>query len=164
MLTSALDHVLGTVKKCPVQSSPQLAKEWGGGGEWDLCFKTANDRTTKLPCREKNTTVSVTKSEHGAEFENQIKAKSYQQIPMGPDHGKARTPSGPCVEQKITTCSHSKSLTHSQGLSSSHVRETRKIRGKLDKIKIIAEGRSKAGKINCQMECGCAIWHLGSFM
>lgn len=136
----------------------------GEGGEWDLCFKTANDRATKLPCREKNPTVSVTKSEHGAEFENQIKAKSYQQIPMGPDHGKARTPSGPCVEQKDHHLLPQQVAQHSQGLSSSHVRETRKIRGKLDKIKIIAEGQSKAGKINCQMECGCAIWHLRGFM
>lgn len=139
---------------------PTAFKGVGECGEWDLCFKTANDRATKLPCREKNPTVSVTKSEHGAEFENQIKAKSYQQIPMEPDHGKARTPSGHCVEQKITTCSHSKSLTHSQGPSSSHVRETRKIRGKLDKIKIIAEGQYKARQD--KLSNGVWLCHLAS--
>lgn len=49
---------------------------------------------------EENATVLVIKPEYGAELESQIKAKSYQQIPMEPDHEKARTPSGRCGEQK----------------------------------------------------------------
>lgn len=79
-------------------SHPHSLQRGGGCGEWDLSFKTANDRAMKF-CRGKKT-GSVIKSEHGAGLENQIKAKSYQQIPMEPDHEKARTPSGHCGEQK----------------------------------------------------------------
>ena len=44
--------------------------------------------------------MPVIKSEYGAGLENQIKANPYQQIPMEPDHEKARPPSGLREEQK----------------------------------------------------------------
>lgn len=70
---------------------------------------------------------------------------------------------GPVWNKGITTCSLAEALVHSQGPESSHVQETRKIRGKLDKIKIIGES-TKPYKINCQMECGSAIWPSWGFL
>lgn len=81
--------------------------------EWDLCFKITNDRDNETA--EKKATVPVIKSEYGTGLENQIKAKSYQQIPTEPDHEKARTPSGQCGEQKDHHLLLGRVACHSQG-------------------------------------------------
>lgn len=56
MLTSARDRALGIVKKFSHTIIPTACKGVGGCGEWDLCFRTANDRAMKL-YREKTYSV-----------------------------------------------------------------------------------------------------------
>lgn len=65
-------------------------------------------------CKEKKL-VPVIKSEYGAGLENQMKAKSYQQIPMEPDHERHGHHLGTVGNHAATTCSLGESLVHSQG-------------------------------------------------